>query len=91
MTAAVTKFNGKIKVSVNEKGEVVTTSTATEGLIGQLMDSVTTVLSTQELAVGNAALIQRLLLVLGGNVLAVQSTEGALGVSALGKTFTVGK
>lgn len=91
MTAAVTKFNGKIKVSVNEAGQVITTPTATEGFVGQLMDGVTTVLSTQEVPVGNGALVQRLLLVLGGNVLAVHSIEDNLGVSAFGKTFTVGK
>lgn len=91
MTAAATKFNGKIKVSINESGDVVTTPTATEGLIGQLLDGVTTVLSTQEVPVGNGALAQRLLLILGGNALAVHSIEGNFGVSALGKTFTVGK
>ena len=90
MAAAATKFNGKVSVTIDSEGQAVCTATATEGLIGQLTDSITTVLSTQEVAVGNAALLQRLLLVVGGNVLATHSAEGKLGVSAFGKSFTIG-
>lgn len=89
--AAATKFNGKIKVSVDEAGLVTAVPTATEGLIQQLMDGVTTILSTQEVPVGNGALVQRLLLVLGGNAIATHSYEGKIGVAAFGKSFVVGK
>lgn len=91
MTAAATKFNGKINVTIDGQGEAVATAVATEGLIGQLTDGVTTVLSTQEVPVGNGALFQRLLLVLGGNMLATHSFTDSIGVAALGKSFTLGK
>lgn len=90
-TAAATKFNGKVKITIDEAGQAVAVPTATEGLLSQLMDGVTTVLSTQEVAVGNGALVQRLLLVLGGNAIATHSYEGKIGVAAFGKSFTVGK
>lgn len=90
-TAAATKFNGKVKITINEDGQAVATPIATEGLIQQVMDGVTTILSTQEVAVGTGALVQRLLLVLGGNAIATHSFEGKIGVAALGKSFVVGK
>lgn len=90
-TAAATKFNGKVKITINEAGQAVATPVATEGLIQQVMDGVTTILSTQEVAVGNGALVQRLLLVLGGNAIATHSFEGKIGVAAFGKSFVVGK
>lgn len=90
-TAVATKFNGKVKITIDESGRVVANPNATEGLLSQLMDGVTTLLSTQEVAVGNGALVQRLLLVLGGNAIATHSYEGKIGVAAFGKSFTVGK
>lgn len=89
-TAVATKANGIVEVTVDSAGLATATFTPTDGIVGQVMDSVTTLLSTQKVAVGNAALIQRIVLPLAGNVLATQSETGKFGVSGFGKRFLIG-
>lgn len=64
--------------------------TPTDGIFGQLGDSVTTLLSTQKVPVGNAALVQRLGLFAAGNMLATHSATGRLGISVAGRAFLMG-
>ena len=89
-TAVATKANGIVEVQIDERGAATAVYTPTEGIAGQIMDSVTTLFSTQKVCVGNAALIQRIVLPLAGNVLATHSETGKVGVSAFGKNFLVG-
>lgn len=92
MAQAATKANGVIDVSVTEEGVVSAVYTATEGLVGQLTDALTTLLSTQKVCVGNAALMQRIALPLAGNILAVHSYEqGKFGIAGFGKNFVMGR
>lgn len=88
--AAATKANGIVEVQVDTDGTATAVYTPTEGIVGQLMDSATTLFSTQRVCVGNAALIQRIVLPLAGNVIATQSETGNVGVSAFGKKFLIG-
>lgn len=89
--AAATKANGIVEVQIDETGAATAVYTPTEGIVGQLMDSLTSLFSTQKVCVGNAALIQRIMLPLAGNVLATHSETGKVGVSAFGKNFLVGE
>lgn len=89
-TAVAKKANGTVEVVIDSAGTATAVYTASEGIIAQINDSVTTLFSTQKVAVGNAALLQRLLLPLAGNVLATQSETGKFGVSVLGKNFLIG-
>lgn len=89
-TAAATKANGIVEVQIGTDGSATAVYTPTEGIVGQFMDSLTTLFSTQRVCVGNAALIQRIVLPLAGNVIATQSETGKMGVSAFGKNFLVG-
>lgn len=89
-TAAATKANGIVEVQIDASGAASAVYTPTEGIVGQFMDSLTTLFSTQKVCVGNAALIQRVVLPLAGNVLATRSETGKIGVSAFGKSFLVG-
>lgn len=89
-TAVATKANGTVTVTVDSAGTASASFAPTEGLIAQVMDSVTTLFSTQKVAVGNAALIQRIVLPLAGNVLATQSETGKFGVSGFGRNFLIG-
>lgn len=90
-TAVATKANGLVEVQIDAQGTATAVYTPTEGLVEQLMDSVTSIFSTQKVCVGNAALIQRIVLPLAGNVLATHSESGKIGVSAFGKNFLVGE
>lgn len=90
-TAAATKANGIVEVQISTDGSATAVYTPTEGLVGQIMDSLTTLFSTQKVCVGNAALIQRIVLPLAGNVLATHSETGHVGVSAFGKNFLIGE
>lgn len=84
-------IHGKVTITTGTDGKPVATLVETTGLMSQAMDAVTTAISTQEVPVGNGALIQRLLLLVGGNMLATQSLSGSIGVSVAGKTFALGK
>lgn len=89
-TAATTKANGIVEVQIDQNGSATAVYTPSEGIVDQLLDSVTTLFSTQKVCVGNAALIQRFALSLTGNAIATHSSTGKFGVSALGKSFVVG-
>lgn len=88
--AAANKANGIVEVQIDAAGTATAVYTPTDGIVGQVMDSLTTLFSTQKVCVGNAALIQRIVLPLAGNVLATHSETGSVGVSAFGKNFLVG-
>lgn len=88
--AAATKANGIVEVKIDAAGTATAVYTPSEGIIGQITDSLTTLLSTQKVCVGNAALIQRIVLPLAGNVLATHSETGKFGVSGFGKNFVIG-
>lgn len=88
--AVATKANGIVEVQISEDGSATAVYTPTEGIVGQFMDSLTTLFSTQKVCVGNAALIQRIVLPLAGNAIATHSETGKIGVSAFGKSFFVG-
>ena len=90
-TAVATKANGIVQVTVDASGSATTTFTPTDSIMGQVMDSLSTLFSTQKVAVGNAALIQRIVLPLAGNVLATHSETGKFGVSGFGKKFLIGE
>lgn len=90
-TAVATKANGIVQVTVDASGSATTTFTPTDSITGQIVDSLSTLFSTQKVAVGNAALIQRLVLPLAGNVLATHSETGKFGVSGFGKNFLIGE
>lgn len=90
-TAVATKANGIVQVTVDASGSATTTFTPTDTITGQIVDSLSTLFSTQKVAVGNAALIQRIGLHLAGNVLATHSETGKFGVSGFGKNFLIGE
>lgn len=90
-TAVATKANGIIQVAVDASGSATATFTPTDSITGQILDSLSTLFSTQKVAVGNAALIQRIVLPLAGNVLATHSETGKFGVSGFGKNFLIGE
>lgn len=90
-TQAATKFNGKVKVSIDSEGKVVCTPTATEGIFGQIMDGATGLLSTQDVVVGNGAIVQRLIAGGLGNGLAHYAHTGKIGVAVTNKfQFSLG-
>lgn len=90
-TAVATKANGIVQVMVDASGSATATFTPTDSITGQIVDSLSTLFSTQKVAVGNAALIQRIVLPLAGNVLATHSETGKFGVSGFGKNFLIGE
>lgn len=90
-TAVATKANGIVQVIVDASGSATATFTPTDSITGQIVDSLSTLFSTQKVAVGNAALIQRIVLPLAGNVLATHSETGKFGVSGFGKNFLIGE
>lgn len=90
-SAVATKANGIVTMTVDAAGTATATFVPTEGIVGQITDSLTTLFSTQKVAVGNAALIQRIVLPLAGNVLATHSETGKIGISGFGKNFLIGQ
>lgn len=90
-TQAATKFNGKVKVSIDSEGKVICTPTATEGIFGQMLEGTTSLLSTQDVVVGNGAIFQRFLVGGLGNGLAHFAHTGKLGVAVTNKfQFSLG-
>lgn len=77
------------KVAVSETG----TATFTEGagIVKYTTDALTTLFSLSEAPVGYASAVQKIGLVLAGNVIATQSLTGSFGVSALGRTLAKGR
>lgn len=76
-------------VTVDAAG--VPTFTEASGVINYVKDAATTVFSTTKAPVGYAAVVQRIGLVAIGNMVAVHSLTGGLGVSALGRTVSKGR
>lgn len=61
------------------------------GIVNYMTDALTTIVSSQKVAVGHAATIQKIALVAAGNMAGVHSTTGKLGVGVLGKNIYFGK
>lgn len=61
------------------------------GIMNYLTDALTTLFSSQKVAVGHAATVQKVALVTAGNMAGVHSTTGKLGVGAFGKNIYLGK
>lgn len=76
----ITKANGKVAVTV-VGGVVTPVFTATDGLIGQMIDGATGMISTQTVNVGNAAIFERLYAGVLGNGLAHYAHTGKVGVA----------
>lgn len=76
-------------ITVSEAG--VPTLVEGTGVVNYLSDALTTVFSSQKVAVGHAATVQKIALVAAGNVAGIQSTTGKLGVGVLGKNIYLGK
>lgn len=80
----ITKAHGKVTVTVVD-GVVTPTFVATDGIIGQVMDGATGLLSTQTANVGNGAVFERLFSGLLGNGLAHYAHTGKVGVAVTEK------
>lgn len=76
-------------ITVGENG--VPTLVEGTGIVNYFTDALTTVFSSQKVAVGHAATIQKIALVAAGNMAGIQSTTGKFGVGALGKNIYLGK
>lgn len=76
-------------ITVSEEG--VPTLVEGTGVVNYLTDALTTMVSSQKVAVGHAATVQKIALITAGNMAGVHSTTGALGVGVLGKNIYFGK
>lgn len=61
------------------------------GVIKYASDALSTLFSSQTVAVGHAATVQKIALVVAGNMAGIHSATGKLGVGALGKNIYFGK
>lgn len=61
------------------------------GLAAMTTDALTTLISTTSAPVGYTALLQRAALLIGGNLIGVQSASGRLGVGVAGKNIYFGR
>lgn len=77
-------------VAVNPETGALTLTEGT-GIVNYVTDALTTLISSQKVAVGYAATLQKIALVTAGNMAGVHSTTGKLGVGALGKNIYFGK
>lgn len=78
------KAHGKVTVTVVD-GIVTPSFTATDGIICQIMDGATGLLSTQTVNVGNGAIFERLFTGALGNGLAHFAHTGKIGVAVTEK------
>lgn len=76
-------------ITVSEEG--VPTLEEGTGALNYVTDALTTVFSSQKVAVGHAATVQKVALVVAGNMAGVKSTTGRFGVGVLGKNIYFGK
>lgn len=61
------------------------------GILNYATDALSTLFSTQKVAVGHTATVQKIALVTAGNMLGVRSTTGKFGVGVFGKNIYFGK
>lgn len=78
--AQITKANGKVAVTVVD-GVVTQVFTATESIVGQMIDGATGLISTQTVNVGNGAIFERLYAGVLGNGLAHYAHTGKVGAA----------
>lgn len=76
-------------ITVSEEG--VPTLVEGTGVVNYVTDALTTIISSQKVAVGHAATLQKIALVAAGNMAGIHSATGKLGVGALGKNIYFGK
>lgn len=76
-------------ITVSEEG--VPTLVEGTGILNYFTDALTTIVSSQKVAVGHAATLQKVALVAAGNMAGIHSATGKLGVGALGKNIYLGK
>lgn len=77
-------------VTVNaETGEATFVEGA--GILKYATDALSTVISTDKAVIGYGALVQKVGLFLGGNVVGIHSATGRLGMGALRKNIYFGK
>lgn len=76
-------------VQLDEAG--VPTLVEGSGALNYVGDALSTLFSTQKVAVGHAATIQKIALVAAGNLAGIHSATGKFGVGALGKNIYFGK
>lgn len=76
-------------VTIAEDG--TTTLTEGTGILNYATDALSTLFSSQKVVVGHAATLQKVALVVAGNVAGVHSATGKFGVGVLGKNIYMGK
>lgn len=76
----ISKAHGKVTVTVVD-GRVTTEFKATDGIIGQIVDGATGLISTQTVNVGNGVIFERLFSGALGNGLAHYAHTGKIGVA----------
>lgn len=76
-------------VTIDEAG--VPTFVDGSGVMKMTTDALTTLISTTKAPVGYTALIQRAALLVGGNLIGVQSASGRFGVGVAGKNMYFGR
>lgn len=77
-------------VTVNaETGEA--TFAEGSGIVKYATDALTTLVSTDKAVVGYGAIVQKLALFVGGNMVGIHSATGRVGVGALRKNIYFGK
>lgn len=76
-------------VKVSEEG--VATFEENAGVVGYLTDAASTLISTTSAPVGYAALVQKVGLVLVGNLAGIHSATGRMGFGVAGSNIFLGK
>lgn len=76
-------------ITLDEAG--VPTFVESAGVVAYVTDALSTVLSSQKVAVGHAATVQKVALVVAGNAAGIHSATGKVGVGVLGKNIYMGK
>lgn len=66
------------------------TFTASNGIVNYATDALSTLVSTNKAVVGYGAIVQRLALFAGGNMVGIHSATGRLGVGAFRKNIYFG-
>lgn len=61
------------------------------GIVKYVTDALTTLVSTDKAVVGYGAIVQKLALFVGGNMVGIHSATGRVGVGALRKNIYFGK
>lgn len=77
-------------VTVNPETGAMTFVDGT-GVVSYATDALSTILSTDKAVIGYGAIVQKVALFLGGNVVGIHSATGRLGMGALRKNIYFGQ